>query len=551
MKHILASLALVIMCTQGSWAFHSRGDLRMQELGKRYQPGKQLINGNFGLSLEYATLLYRSDCPANIARADSVLSAVVAFQNPDEESGNYGLWAWGPDLEVGDKNVPLFHAHHMLVNLWELQSKMSFTTRAAFVLSCHRLVEAAERRFNEEIWELGRECVAYSNVFSMYVQTLLVASERFNSDRLQRMSKIQWMRFYNHWKFYGIDEFLSTTYDDVIFRALLDIRRFADNERMKREATEVLDYIYLLQSAVTHPLLKLPVSGIGRDYRNCQRMGDIRVPFLQETPLGYVPDEKVCRLNEQRSYPFRAVGKAGTLPFIFQTYQLKDVAMGSMTGWGNYFWQQIHCLASAGKNENERATLFIPGTYSPNNGFTDQHELSTFCVYNRLPTMWHITQWRGDLSDIRSTMCEFGVGISDNFEQIAQDDEKVVLRAYGYDFYLFPYELKDGKLHSCNLVLRERDTTSPLYHQRVAKFREYAFPLEPDWFGVYVKIVKAGTKAEKPRFLYREEKDGVLHFSTNAGHSIRIKIMEQGNSVQIHEKDLNLMPRFSMNDANQ
>ena len=63
--------------------------------------------------------------------------------------------------------------------------------------------------------------------------------------------------------------------------------------------------------------------------------------------------------------------------------------------------------------------------------------------------------------------------------------------------------------------------------------------------------MKAGTKAEKPRFLYREEKDGVLHFSTNAGHSIRIKIMEQGNSVQIHEKDLNLMPRFSMNDANQ
>lgn len=436
----------------------------------------------------------------------------------------------------------------MLVNLWEVQSNMAFTTRAAFTLSCYRLVEAAERRFDEEIWELGRECVAYSNVFSMYVQTLVVASERFNNNRLKRMSGIQWMRFYNHWKFYGIDEFLSTTYDDVIFRALLDIRRFAGDERMKREATEMLDYIYLLQSAVTHPLLKLPVSGIGRDYRGCQKSGDIRVPFLKESPSDYSPNKEVCRMNEKRTYPFHAKGKAGALPFVFQTYQLKDVAMGSMTGWGNYFWQQIHCMASAGKNETERATLFIPGTYTPNNGFTDQRELSTFCVYNRLPTVWHITQWRGDLSDIRSTRCEFGVGISDNFKEVTHDHEKVVLRAYGYDFYLFPYELKAGKLSSCNLVLKKRDTTSPFYHQRVADFGEYVFPEAPDWFGVYIKVVKAGEKVEKPQFSYKKEKEGILHFSTDAGHSIRIRIMEQGNSVQIHEKDMNLMPCFSIDN---
>lgn len=548
MKYLLLPFLLVILHVQYISAETSKEELRMQELERHYQPEERLINGNFGLSLEYATLLYLSDKSENVARADSILDAVIAFQNSDEESGNYGLWAWGPNLEIGDKNVPLFHAHHMLVNLWEVQSKMSFTTRAAFTLSCHRLVEAAERRFNEEIWELGREYVAYSNVFAMYVQTLVVASERFNNSRLKRMSDVQWVRFYNHWKFYGIDEFLSTTYDDVIFRALLDIRQFAGDERMKREVTEMLDSVYLLQSAVTHPLLKLPVSGIGRDYRNCQRTGDIRVPFLKKTPLEYSPDEKVRRMNERRTYPFQATGKAGTLPFIFHTYQLKDVAMGSMTGWGNYFWQQIHCIASAGKNENERATLFIPGTYTPNNGFTDQKELSTFCIYNRLPTMWHITQWRGDLSDIRSTMCEFGVGISDNFTQVEQNNEKIVLQAYGYDFYLFPFQLKADKLSSCNLILKKRDTTSPLYHQRAADFQEYVFPEAPDWFGVYVKIVKNGTKVKKPHFFYEKEEPGVLHFSTDAGHSIRIRIMEQGNSVQIHEKDLNLIPRFTIDN---
>lgn len=548
MKHLLLSLLLITMFSQGALAQTSKDEQRIQELEKRYLQKEKLINGNFGLSLEYATLLYRSESCANIVRADSILNAVIAFQNSDEESGDYGLWPWGPGLEIGDKNVPLFHAHHMLVDLWEVQSKMSFITRSAFTLSCHRLVKAAERRFNEEIWELGRECVSYSNVFSMYVQTLVLASERFNSSRLKRMATIQWIRFYNHWKFYGIDEFLSTTYDDVIFRALLDIRQFADNERMVREADEMLDYVYLLQSAVTHPLLKLPVSGIGRDYRYCQKTGDIRVPFLKETPSGYIPDDKVRKMNEMRKYPFHAIGKAGTLPFIFQTYQLKDAAMGSMTGWGNYFWQQLHCIASAGKNEYERATLFIPGTYTPNNGFTDQKELSTFCVYNRLPTMWHITQWRGDISDIRSTMCEFGVGISNNFKQIEQDNEKIVLRAYGYDFYLFPYELKGDKMLSCNLVLKKRDTTSPFYHQRPADFSEYVFPEAPEWFGVYVKMVKVGTKVKKPEFFYKEEKEGVLHFSTDAGHSIRICIMEQGNSVQMHENDLNAIPRFTINN---
>lgn len=122
---------------------------------------------NYGSMLGQATRLYRSDIPENINRADSILNAVISIQVTDEESGNFGLWPWYPGGEIGDKNVPLFHAHHMLVDLWELQDKMSFTTRAAFELSCRRLVKAAERRYDEEIWELGREYVAYSNVFAI------------------------------------------------------------------------------------------------------------------------------------------------------------------------------------------------------------------------------------------------------------------------------------------------------------------------------------------------------------------------------------------------
>ena len=51
--------------------------------------------------------------------------------------------------------------------------------------------------------------------------------------------------------------------------------------------------------------------------------------------------------------------------------------MGSFTG-GNCYEQQIHCMATVGKNENERAVAFLQGCYTHVNGFTDQRKLQHF-----------------------------------------------------------------------------------------------------------------------------------------------------------------------------
>lgn len=547
MRTIVLTLLLIFIATTSHAQPTTDSSKRLNELEQLYNPTTCLIEGNLGISLEYAALLYQKNTPESVRRAETVLGKVISYQVFDRESPNHGLWGWKANGEIKDKNVPLFHAHYMLVELWEQQDKMSFKTRAAYILSCKRLIEAAERRYDEELWELGRDGIAYSNVFSLYVQTLTVAAERFGSERLQRKALTQWTRFYNYFKFYALPEFLSTTYDDIIFHALADIYRFAVTERMKEEVKEVMDYVYLTEAAVTHPLLKLPVTGISRDYRAFHKSGDVRIDFLQHPLDNYTPPAKAGEILTNRKYPFEARGKAGSNPFLYISYQLPDVAMGSMSGWGNYYWQQIHCMAAAGKNEHERATLFIPGSYTPVNGFTCQRELSALCVYNRLPTMWHLTQWRGDLAEIKKTQCDFGVGISDHFELIAQEEGKTVLRAYGYDFYLFSYQVKDGKVAPCSLSKKHRTETSPRYHRRPAVFDEFVFPEEPAWFGVFVKIVKAGRKVTRPVIRYMA-KDGIHSFRTDGGHEVKVTIMEQGNSVQLHSKDVNLMPRFFLKE---
>ena len=197
---------------------------KFNKLDKLNMLETNMAKANIGNALQYTWLLYQKNTPESVSKADKMLDMTLSFQVSDDlESGNYGLWPWSVGSVVKDKNVPLFHAHLMFVKLWDEQGKMSSRTREAFLKACERILVACERRYDEEIFELGREIVAYSNIFALYVQTLTLAAERYDSDRLRRKANIQWRRFYNNFKFYGISEFLSTTYYQVICDAFPDI----------------------------------------------------------------------------------------------------------------------------------------------------------------------------------------------------------------------------------------------------------------------------------------------------------------------------------------
>lgn len=500
------------------------------------------------VSLNYAWLLYRTGGTSSL-KADTVLNKTIALQDHDPEALTFGHWGWS--LRDGEKyvdwNNALFQAHIMFCGLWNEQAKMSDETKSNFISSCRQMVEAVKRRWDYEIFDISRDYVAYSNVFAMYIQTFTLAADRFKSPRFARMAKDQWARWYNHISFFGIDEFASPTYNKVIFNALLDIRDYSPDERIQKEATEVMDHIYLLQSALTHPLLKLSVSGVSRDYRNFTLPGDARSGvLLQPASLNYIPPVEAVAINERRKYPFEVIGKASFMPFLYKSYQLKDAAMGSMTG-GAVFQQQIHCMAAVGNSETERAVAFLQGSYTPVNGFTDQIGTSALCVYNRLPTLWHLTQKHGviSLSGYKEAFGDFGIGITTNWKEKLNTPDHIILEAYSYELHLFPFAVKNERIESCSLELKHRTTTSPRYHPRPRNFDEYVFPEEPDWFGAYLVLVKSGTMVNNPRIEFNK-KDGIRTFETNKGHLLKLFIAEKGDTKQLFNRDPALIPIFKI-----
>ena len=541
MKKTLLILFFTLVTIFGySQALTETEKKQLDQLNSDYSADKSKV------SLNYAWLLYRCGIRDLCSRADSVLNSVIALQDSDPESFMYGQWGWREDEQgrrSGDQNNALFQAHIMFCGLWNEQARMSSATKDNFLLSCRRMTEAVVRRWDYEVFDIYRDFTAYSNAFVMYVQTFTLAAERFNSERLRKQAKAQWTRWYNHISFLGIDEFASPGYNRVIFNALADIHDFSPDERIRKEAVEVMDHIWLLQSAITHPLLKLPVSGISRDYRNFVGSGDMRSEiFTMKLPDWYRPPQQAQSINENRKYPFEVTGKASAMPFIFKSYQTEDAAVGSMTG-GAVFQQQMHCIIAAGENENERAVAFLQGSFTPVNGYSDQIGLSALCVYNRLPAYWHLTQRHGviDMEKYKETFGDFGIGITEKWTEKVKTPDHIVLEAYGYDLHIFPFEVKNEKIIPCDLELKYRTTTSPVYHPRPRVFDEFVFPEEPKWFGAYLVLEKSGAKVKKPVIKYMNN-EGIRTFKTSQGHQIRLFVAEKGDTKQLYNIDPSLIP---------
>lgn len=523
---------------------------RLETLGKSYDASIKLLSGGTYLStLEYVVLLFKSGDAASVQRGETILKTIISAQVTDESSSHYGNWAWGIKNQLGDRNPPLFFARRMLGQLWDLQDRMLPSMKTAYLKSCERLVTAAERRWDVEVFAANRAGVAYSNVFCLYVETLTLAGARFNDSRLSQLAKDKWKVFYDNFSVHGIDEFLSRDYDNIIFNALWGIHEFVTGAQQD-EITEVMDYMYILKTAVTHPKLYTPVVGISRDDRRYNAGNDARSDFLKpgNTPEGYTIPDEATNLKNNRSFPFEINGRAGSHTFTFKSYQLEKAAMGSMTGWGSYYSQQVHCMASVGTSTSARSTLFIPGSYIHVNGFTDQKELTALCVYNRLPTLWHRDQWKGNQNDISSTLFDFGVGLSTQWIEVSSEPGKVVLNGNnrGYYVYLFPYMLDNNKqIKGCSLTRVTRAKTSEKYHVEDLKFDELLFPSEPVWFGVYIKVVPADANVPAPTISFKEE-NGVMIFSTDEGHQLKIA-QKDGVSVQVRDEDPYSKPRFSYN----
>lgn len=369
----------------------------LAELEARYDAGRGLVrkNGAHGLghsSPRFAELLLRRNRPGDADTAAPVLERVLDGQirSPDADRGRFPMLV--PE-SWRDLNGTLFALPALVSAIEEHASRLPPALIARIEDALRLATPAVESRWQDEVFDLHRDFAAYSNVFVLYIQALVLLARHFRDDRLWSVAAGQWRRWFNQVSYYGIAEFLSPNYNHLIARALLRMQPLVPNPDWAGEVARALEYLMALQCAMHHPALGLPIVGVSRDYRNFATpgRGGFR-PIMTGMAERYAPAAVWAEYCNRR-YPHRAEGRAGLTPFRFSTWQMWDQGLGSMTG-GHYFPQQLHLVAAAGRSPEDRAVAFLDAAPNLINGWVAQRDGRALCLFARTGMSYRHTQLR-------------------------------------------------------------------------------------------------------------------------------------------------------------
>ncbi len=494
----------------------------------------------FGFA-DYATQLFQRGEEADIKRGAEVVHALIGLQVDDPSSRVHGQFPWVAGGKVGDLNVVLFFMPALIRLLEDARQNMPEETVRELDASVQRAIVAAERRWGEERFDLHRDFKGYTNVFLMYIRTILLAGEYYDDDRLLRLVAGQWQRWFNHVSYYGIDEFVSPRYSNIDYDLLREICEKTRDMQIRRETRYVLEHLSVLLHAITHPVLRLPVCGSSRDYRGFVKPGNHEPGCVREVGSSPFTSEAVREDYEKRTFPYQVRGRATTVPFRFQSWQEEHAAVGTMTG-GNYFWQQIHCMVAVGKSERERSVLFLPGANTPTSGFVCQREGSALCLFARRPNSFHRTQEPMPDEKIHAFQGDFGIGLTRNWTVAKQETGRIVLSAYDHEVLVQPFEIHDEVVRPLLLPLtRQTSTGQGRFHDTPADFDELVFPKDAVWFGCLISLHR-GQAPDALSSIVASKAGEILTLTADGGLSVSVFSHPSGELTEIYDDDWRIQP---------
>ncbi len=483
----------------------------------RLDPASGLI-GEAGtrtrLSLELAIGLLRNGKPDAAAQS---IDAVLALQCADPDAYAYGQFPLnlGP-WDYQDLNIILFLLPHLLELEVAHAATLPSATRARLATALDRAGDAVLRRWDEEVFDLHRDHVCYTNVALLQIRSLVLLGRYRQQPRLLRVAAGQWRRWFTHAAYFGIDEFLSPTYAEVDREALDDILLHAEDPRMLIEARVVLDHILAEQAAVLHPVLGLPLCGSSRHHRG----------FIQPGPMaGGHAGPPVPAISTAHDFPYRATGRAGLIPFRWRTWQLATAGLGSMSG-GHVFWQQIHAIAAVGTDAWHRAVAWFPGRCTNTPGWTDQRDGDVLCLFHRGITSMHGTQWCVPRSQAAEPLGEHGLGIIGSWLE-RHEASRLILSAHDWNLVV------DTWADGAPAPLHRQDCTSTGQagtHGSTTTFAEWTFPNHATWFAARMRLVSAS--APLPALpAWRWSTDGHGVSLADGDRVVEVKVLPHGEAV--------------------
>ena len=515
---------------------------RLHELEAAFDSQAQLVRSGERLrvsfdSLEYAILLLRRDQGGDRQRAAAIVAAVLATQMhaPAWDRGRFPMSL--PET-WRDLNAVLFMAPHLAEIHAHWLPMLPAELAARFREAIAEAVEAVDRRWADEVFDVHRDFKAYSNIFVLYIRALLLLGRALELERLRRDGEAQWQRWFNHVSTYGIDEFCSPTYNAVVYEGLLGIRAAATGPRMQAEVALVLDHLCALQHAVSHPLLRLGVVGTARDYRLFAKPGGGAFRFLEHPGYSdYRPPAAVLEEFRHREYPYRAAGRAGLVPFRFQTWQLRDAAMGSMTG-GHYFPQQIHLMVAVGSSSTERACAFFQADErNPINGYVSQRDGRALCLFARTATSYQLTQLRQPAGELPLSGTQPPcLGLTGEWALRRHEPGRLILSAHGYTLRLRAIALSGDRLEPARLTPENLE----LNGQAVTACR--AAP-EVIWFACLVELLPEGPMPPDGE-LHGAVSDSLVTLNESGGLALTLARRPSGELVEIYDQDWRALPLF-------
>lgn len=510
-------------------------------------------NANFHTAIEKL----RTDDKGAHAEATRMLEVLLGRQVKDESSKFVGQFPWAAGRSVDDLNVALFRLPLLLEVLERHANKLPEASVARLEKAAQRSLLAVQRRWDEEIFDIHRDHKAYTNIFLLYIQGLLLAGRHYGNARLTRCAKAQWQRWFNHVAYYGIDEFVGHYFDSVDFDALQDIGEAAASDRMRVEAQRMLDQVSLIQHAVTHPRMKLVVCGYSRNKREfiqggpaegrsilAGNTGNVRNKFA---PPGvadeYRPPSAIVEAYRNRRFPYRAQGRATAVPFLYKSWQDERAAMGSMSG-GNYFWQQIHCMAAVGDGPQSREIAFMPGSYSIANGYVRQRDNRALCLFSRRPNTYLRTQLFPTEKEMKEAFNTFGIGLTSGWK-ITRDDSSLVLEAFDYRLTIDAFVIENGTIVFKELTQTHRASASHGGLRRMpANMNEMCFPEGFEWWGCLVRLAPADEPRPAAADVTLRTEGRRMDLSESGGLRLSLHLQSAGGETELYDKDWRTMPLF-------
>jgi hypothetical protein len=513
---------------------------RLQRLDASYDPTAHLLRAGDSLRVAqgvapYAIELLRRDASGDRERAAAIVEAILDAQMT-EPAWDRGRFPMRLPEDWRDLNGTLF----LVPDLVAVHSGWRDRLPAALMDRLHKALRmaagAVERRWADELFDVHRDFKAYSNIFVLYIRCLLLLGRHLEDERLRRDGGAQWRRWFNHVSTCGIDEFCSPTYNTIVFEGLLGILADAADPGMRREVTMVLDFLYVLQHAVTHPLLRLGVVGSSRNYREFVTPGTEGFRFLEhECSDDYRPPAEALREFRNRRYPHRVSGRAGIVPFRFTSWQTPRAAMGSMTG-GHYFPQQIHWMAAAGTSSSARAVAFFQADgRSATSGYVRQVDGRALCLFARVPATYHWMQIREAVTGRQDDALPPCLGLTEGWEVRDHEVGRLVVSAFGYALHLKAFSLTAAGLTP---VAMSAETVAI---RGIGDVRGYRVPEDVTWFVCLAELVGEDDQLPQSVVTGKLDDHGVS-VSESQGLSLNLARHGNGGLVELYSDDWRTLP---------